>query len=702
MSDNMISQNETIQKIGKVTLDFAAYCGKDLYCDGASEDALLKVVKELPRERFGEAIEQEKSWEFLYHLSPLRGNIVEWLDIKKEHSVLEVGSGCGAITTTLSAKAGKVTCVELSKKRSEINAYRNKDRDNIYIKVGNFQDIEPDLPRFDYICLIGVLEYAGLYIQSENPYVEFINILRKHLAPGGKIVIAIENRLGMKYFAGCREDHLGSYFSGIENYPTGGPAKTFCRNGLEKLCKEAEVSNYAFYYPYPDYKFMHTLYSDERLPRRGELSSNIRNFDRSRLLLFDEKNAYDGVIEEGVFPLFSNSYVLLIGTPEETLYVKYSNDRAPKAAIKTEFVKANQARGEESRYCKRAASDEGNYQIEKIYNAYKLLSKRYFGSELVVCPASLEKQAVYFPAIEGRTLEELLDAALAKNDRETFDSLIQKYVGLAKYRAEEKAANRDFIFANVIVDSRGVWNLIDYEWTEEACVDPVEIMRRAAFVYLQDGKRSGQLTYEELLALMGVEPEPMHMEMQREIDFQKVVSGGHPSLADYRLLIGNEVITSQSLFGNSRKNMLQVYEDAGSGFAETNSYFVEPVRGKEEEKDTCHVEISVDASIKNLRLDPAMESCGVLIEQLKLTAEDGKSYSIGENVLMVNGKRSGKMEYFFDHEDPNITLPIPEGFKGGKLLAIYRLWPVHPQMAKRLALMGEGTSKPEKKKFFKK
>ena len=59
--------------------------------------------------------------------------------------VLEIGSGCGAITDKLSEKAGKVTCVDLSAKRSMINAYRNQDRDNIEIYVGNFNDIEPSL-----------------------------------------------------------------------------------------------------------------------------------------------------------------------------------------------------------------------------------------------------------------------------------------------------------------------------------------------------------------------------------------------------------------------------------------------------------------------------------------------------------------------------------------------------------------------------
>ena len=155
------------KQIGKVTLDYRHYPGEDLYSDGAIEDELLSIVKTASRVEYPSIIEREGSWPILYHLSPLRANIVDWLPIDKSHKVLEIGSGCGAITDKLSEKAGEVTCVDLSAKRSHINAYRNQDRDNIRICVGNFSDIEPELPMdYDYVCLIGVFEYAQSYTRN--------------------------------------------------------------------------------------------------------------------------------------------------------------------------------------------------------------------------------------------------------------------------------------------------------------------------------------------------------------------------------------------------------------------------------------------------------------------------------------------------------------------------------------------------------
>lgn len=301
------------EQIGKVELDGSCYSGKDLYCDGAVEDELLEIVTAYPEEEFNRVIAEKKDWAVLYHLSHIRGNIVEWLPISKEESVLEIGSGCGAITGTLSDKAKKVDCIELSRKRSLINANRNKKRENITIKLGNFQDVEARLTeQYDWITLIGVFEYGEGYIASPKPYHDFLKTIKKHLKPGGRGVLAIENRLGLKYFAGCTEDHCGVLYEGIEGYRTTKGARTFSRPELEKIMDEAGFLRREFYYPYPDYKLPMSIYSDAYLPKLGELRTNRNNFDRKRLLVFDEAEAFDSIIESGLFPQFSNSFLVVM------------------------------------------------------------------------------------------------------------------------------------------------------------------------------------------------------------------------------------------------------------------------------------------------------------------------------------------------------------------------------------------------------
>jgi 2-polyprenyl-3-methyl-5-hydroxy-6-metoxy-1,4-benzoquinol methylase len=298
-----------MENVGKVRLNLDDYEGRDLYSDGDIEEELLEIVQNYAPEQYQDVILERRSWPVLYHLSEQRENILNWYPFREQASVLEVGAGCGAVTGSLLDKVEKVTAIELSKRRSMINAERHRDSENLEIKVGNFNDVEQHLTqKYDYVTLIGVFEYAQLYMGCDSPYITFLDKINKHLKDDGKILIAIENRLGMKYFAGCKEDHVGICFEGIEDYPQTEGVRTFSRQELKRMFQNAGYKNMKFYYPYPDYKFPTTIYSDAFLPKKGELLNNIRNFDGDRWVLFDESRAFDGILSAGLFPEFSNSF----------------------------------------------------------------------------------------------------------------------------------------------------------------------------------------------------------------------------------------------------------------------------------------------------------------------------------------------------------------------------------------------------------
>lgn len=301
------------EKIGQVVLDYTYYPGEDKYSDGAIEDEMLEIAKNYREEEWPRVITERKNWPVLYHFSHVRENIIEWLPMTGQEHVLEIGAGLGAITGVLTRKAASVKCIDLSRRRSMINAYRHRDCENLTMLVGNFQDIEENLTeQFDLITLIGVFEYAQFSIQSENPFVDYLARIKRHLKPGGRLVIAIENRLGLKYWAGATEDHTGVYFEGIEGYPTTDYVRTFSKPELERVMRDAGFEDFVFYYPYPDYKLPERIYSDEYLPKKGELNRNRQNYDRERTQIFREELAYDSLIESGLFGLYSNSFLVVL------------------------------------------------------------------------------------------------------------------------------------------------------------------------------------------------------------------------------------------------------------------------------------------------------------------------------------------------------------------------------------------------------
>ncbi|MGE7020685.1 class I SAM-dependent methyltransferase [Solibacillus cecembensis] len=297
-----------IRKIGNLKLDLEYYSGADLYSDGDIEDELLKIVTE--NVEFDKVIESDNRWPILYHLSKHRGNIIEWYPFNRESSVLEIGAGCGAITGTLAEKVGKVTCVELSKKRSLINANRNKKFNNIEIIVGDFKKIKFE-HKFDYITLIGVLEYAPAFSNSNQPFHELLTYVKSLLNENGKLFIAIENRFGLKYWSGAREDHTGQFFESIEGYFENERVRTFSKNELTTILNEVGFKKIDNYYPIPDYKLPFQIFSDKRLPKVGELRNLIHNFDQHRIELFDEDRVSDSVVSNNEFRFFANSFLFV-------------------------------------------------------------------------------------------------------------------------------------------------------------------------------------------------------------------------------------------------------------------------------------------------------------------------------------------------------------------------------------------------------
>jgi len=292
------------------------YQGRDLYSDGDIEEEILALVKN--HTDFTEILAQETRWPILYHLSPERWNLLDWYPFEKAGTLLEIGAGCGALTGLFCRKLKEVVAVELSRKRSEVISERFRNFQNLKILVGNFSEMDFD-GLFDYVTLIGVLEYAKSFIHVPQPYHHVLRKAGALLAPGGRLILAIENKYGLKYWAGSREDHTTVLFDGIQGYPDHGtPHETFSRRELTDLIAHCGFGDIRFYYPHPDYKIPHEIFSDDCLPGIHQTLTEAPNFDRDRLNLFDEKRTFVGLIRNGMYGFFANSF-LVIATKEGAL-----------------------------------------------------------------------------------------------------------------------------------------------------------------------------------------------------------------------------------------------------------------------------------------------------------------------------------------------------------------------------------------------
>ena len=324
------------------------------YSDGAETEARLLGVVSQARDRgtfSPELAGAINDWPSEYHLSRARHCLVRPLGIHAGDKVLELGCGCGAVTRYLGEIGANVVAVEGSLARARVAAERSRDLANVRVVVDDLLRFDTE-ETFDWVFLIGVLEYAAMFSASENPFEHYLRSVSRFRAPGGRVVVAIENKLGLKYFNGCGEDHVGAPYFGIQALYGPRTPRTFGRKELVAQLAAAGLPSTYFYYPFPDYKLPSVVLAEDALtdpdfdPIDLIARSQGRDYSGSPYRGFDEALAFAAVGENGLLADLSNSF-LAVATQEAELAMQaselattFSYDRASQFATQTRFVRS--------------------------------------------------------------------------------------------------------------------------------------------------------------------------------------------------------------------------------------------------------------------------------------------------------------------------------------------------------------------------
>jgi len=300
------------QKGAKLILDFKG--SNDWYSEDETEEKLLNFFKTSNNETgVSELLKDKSNWAMQYHLSPIRRNLLSWYDFTPQSTLLEIGGGCGAFTGMFCEKVSQVTSVELTERRAKIIFNRHKNFDNLTVFAGDVRNVNLT-QKFDYVTSIGVMEYVGKNNKIKDPYLDFLTLLRGLLKKDGVFVLAIENKLGLKYWSGCTEDHSGILFDSIEDYSVDDSFRTFSKKELDALLLQAGFQEFFYYYPFPDYKMPLEIFSQDYLPNGNhEVRQSLfpfKDYSAKRNSLFDEKKVLGSLSKAGLFEHFSNSFLI--------------------------------------------------------------------------------------------------------------------------------------------------------------------------------------------------------------------------------------------------------------------------------------------------------------------------------------------------------------------------------------------------------
>lgn len=435
-------------------------------------------------------------WPSLYHLTGTRANILRpFAEQLRGAEVLEIGAGCGAITRYLGESGAEVLALEGALRRAAIARARTRDLANVQIVADNFERFAT-AQRFDIVTLIGVLEYANRFVSGDAPTMVMLQRARALLKPHGRLIIAIENQLGLKYFAAAPEDHLGVAMYGLEDRYQADQAQTFGRAALETLLREAGFAQVQCLAPFPDYKLPVSIVTEGGF-RATDFDAAALAWQSVRrdpqlpdVLAFSPELVWPVLARNGLAMDLANSF-LFVATPSpsaetgaEVLAFHYSTERAKPYCKETRFVRGG----------------DGEVTLQ-----YRLLNQE------CASPSALVRHAM--PATAGYIQGEPLSQALLRtvsNDGWTFGqvgTLLRNYLSFARELADPVPSPPlpwsadthlpgvffDLVPQNIIVraDGRGC-EVIDQEWVLQGSISVGWLLYRALLLLINGVTRFGQ------------------------------------------------------------------------------------------------------------------------------------------------------------------------------------------------------------------
>lgn len=422
--------------------------------------------------------EAQIDWPSFYHLASCRANVLRPFESRLQGAqVLEIGAGCGAITRYLGETGAEVLALEGAVRRAQIARERTRELSNVVVVSENFQDF--DIPmKFDVVTLIGVLEYAPLFMRGDSPVVAMLHRAREFLKPDGVLVVAIENKLGLKYFAGAPEDHTGREMDGIESrYKQDGPV-TFGYRELHSLLGAAGYSNVEFLAALPDYKAPVSIITPTAFdtPDFDVASLVAGSFARDRQLPsalgFSLDRAWRAVVANQLGMDLANSFIVAASTSEgsvlepEVLAYHYNSNRISCLCKSTVFYKASaDALGVK---CQRL--DRGVAMKVSLSRVSQNLSEteQYQYGDLL----SEECAAIF--AQEGWTIAQVVDfiiSFLTWLETEGAERVVSNHRVSGSVTIDGRYF--DALPQNVVVLASGEKRLIDTEWSLNQAI-PVE------------------------------------------------------------------------------------------------------------------------------------------------------------------------------------------------------------------------------------
>ncbi len=322
----------------------------------------------------------------------IRKGILLWYPFEQESTILYIGNDQDALAEMLSDRAGQFVCASC-KQICELN-WQNRYR---------------NLP--DYIVSVESLE-------CQQNLAEVLKILRRLLKSDGKLLLGMNNRLGLRYFCGDQDPYTGSVFDGLEGYGQVYTKKEddfwgrcYSRYELRKMLCDAGWNAIHFFSVLPELNNAALIYSENYVPNEDLATRISPVYNNPDTVFLDERPLYNALKDNEMFHQTANAYLIecsVSGSFCDIMHVTVSLERGRKNSLFTMIHKSGIVE-------KRAVYPEGEDRLKELVENRNNLAAR--GISMV--KLQLKESSCLMPYVKTESGQVYLKRLL-ETDRELF------------------------------------------------------------------------------------------------------------------------------------------------------------------------------------------------------------------------------------------------------------------------------------------
>lgn len=458
---------------------------------------IKKYINEYSPKEYKEIIAKDKRTEIVEIFSSMRANIIKWYPFETGKKILEIGANYGEITSELVKMDNIITSIEFSEEKAICISKRIKQASNLkLILCTKLNELKLE-EKYDYIIMVESAEYAkALGFQNMKEMLDYAYAL---LNENGKILLAVDNRIGTRFLLGGTKEIEEEKFAMYKPYLNKN-YKLYGKKDLEEMISKLDGAKYKFYYPVPNYRMTHMIYTDEYLPKVNRYNIYYRDDEE---ILLNESFFVDELIHNDLFDKCTTSFLIEISKDklDSTCYVGYSNMRADEKKIITKLSK--------EQVVKKSYSKASDKHIERVKDNIEKLKELNF----VTCEEEKNGKIVS-KFVEIETMDRYLENILLNKSAEEFDNELEKWKEYLlqripvleagqndvfdKYKMEVSAEQKkgltilkegfiDLLFQNVFYNGNE-YIVFDQEWFEVGVPFEYLIYRSVKQLYFQCNK----------------------------------------------------------------------------------------------------------------------------------------------------------------------------------------------------------------------